>query len=149
MVRYLPMGNGRILINFDAEMNLMDFYFSRNQGENHAGHPFKFGVAVNNRFTWADSRINHDIDYLDHTMIGTWKFSHEGVDFETFNFVDIYENLYARRISARNNTEDHVDIKYFFNQNFNIYGNDIGDTASYMPKMNGVLHYKGRRYFLA
>ena len=76
MVRYLPMGNGRILINFDAEMNLMDFYFSRNQGENHAGHPFKFGVAVNNRFTWADSRINHDIDYLDHTMIGTWYLIH-------------------------------------------------------------------------
>ncbi len=149
MVRYLPIGNGRILINFDAEMNLMDFYFSRNQGENHAGHPFKFGLAVNNRFTWSDSKIIHDIDYLDHTMVGTWKFSHNGVDFETFNFVDIYENLYARRITAYNPTKDPVDIKFYFNQNFNIYGNDIGDTASYMPKMNGVLHYKGRRYFLA
>ena len=149
MVRYLPIGNGRILINFDADMNLMDFYFSRNQGENHAGRPFKFGVAVNNRFTWSNSNIIRDIDYLDHTMVGTWKFSHNGVDFETFNFVDIYENLYARRIKAYNTTKDPVDIKLYFNQNFNIYGNDIGDTASYMPKMNGVLHYKGRRYFLA
>ena len=149
MVRFLPLGNGRLLVNFDRDMNLIDFYYSKSQGENHGGRPFRFGISVNDSFHWVDSTLAKNVDYVDHTMIGKWDFSLKGVDFSTENFVDIYEDVYVRRITASNNSGEAVDLKYYFHQNFYIYGNDIGDTAVFMPDLNGILHYKGARYFFA
>ena len=149
MVRFLPLGNGRLLVNFDRDMNLIDFYYSKSQGENHGGRPFRFGISVNDSFHWINSTLAKNVDYVDHTMIGKWDFSLKGVDFSTENFVDIYEDVYVRRITASNNSGEAVDLKYYFHQNFYIYGNDIGDTAVFMPDLNGILHYKGARYFFA
>ncbi|OWP56935.1 MAG: glucoamylase [Thermoplasmatales archaeon B_DKE] len=149
MVRFLPLGNGRLLVNFDKNMNLIDFYYSESQGENHGGHPFKFGVSVNNTFKWINNAEISGADYVDHTMIGKWEFELNGVKFKTENFVDIYDDIYVRKITAFNNTNEPVDLKYYFHQNFYIFGNDIGDTAVYMPDVNGILHYKGARYFFA
>ena len=149
MVRFLPLGNGRLLVNFDGDMNLIDFYYSESQGENHGGRPFRFGVSVNNAFYWANSALVKNVDYVDHTMIGKWDFDLKGVGFRVENFVDIYDDVYVRKITATNNSGETVDLKYYFHQNFYIYGNDIGDTAVFMPDLNGILHYKGARYFFA
>jgi glucoamylase len=149
MVRFLPLGNGRLLVNFDGDMNLIDFYYSESQGENHGGRPFRFGVSINNAFHWANSALVKNVDYVDHTMIGKWDFDLKGVGFRVENFVDIYDDIYVRKITASNDSGETVDLKYYFHQNFYIYGNDIGDTAIFMPDLNGILHYKGARYFFA
>ena len=150
MVRYLPLGNGRVLVSFDRDYRLVDFYFSRSQGENHAtGHPFRLGLWVDNVFKWVDRSLLKDSDYMDHTMIGLNSYDFEGISFESEDFVDIYENIYARKIKITNTLNRARDLRLFFHQNFNIYGNNIGDTAVYFPDLNALLHYKGRRYFLA
>ncbi len=149
MVRFLPLGNGRLLVTFDSDMNLMDFYYSKTQSENHGGHPFRNGVMVNGKFTWVDRKIIRDADYLDHTAIGRIYFDFENVEFTSYNAVYPYEDIFLRRISMKNNNSFPVDVNLFFHQNFNIYGNNIGDTAYYEPSGPSIIHYKERRYFLA
>ena len=53
MPRDLPIGNGHLLINFDADHRIRDIYFPFVGKENHAsGHPFRFGIMVGNKFRW-------------------------------------------------------------------------------------------------
>ncbi|MCL5989732.1 MAG: glycoside hydrolase family 15 protein [Candidatus Thermoplasmatota archaeon] len=150
MVRYLPLGNGRLLVGFDSEHRLVDFYYSKFQAENHSGgKPFRFGISVNNVFKWVDSSVISLWDYLDHTMIGISKYNLSGIEFTNNDFVDIYDDILSREITAKNNSNERKEIHFFFHQNFLIYGNNIGDTAIYDPDMNGVIHYKVNRYFFA
>ncbi len=149
MVRYLPLGNGRVLVSFDRDYRLVDFYFSKSQAENHAmGHPFRYGIWVNGKFAWINASMISQSDYMDHTMVGLNIFSFDGVSFRSEDFVDIYDDVYVRRIRIKNDSGEKKEIRLFFHQNFYIYGNNIGDTALYFPDKNSVIHYKGRRYFV-
>jgi len=150
MVRHLPLGNGRLLVGFDAENRLVDFYYSKFQAENHSGgKPFRYGISIDNSFRWIDSSVISLWDYLDHTMIGISRYALYGVEFENNDFVDVYDDVLVREIKARNITTEKKEVLLFFHQNFLIYGNNIGDTAIYDPDMLGVLHYKVNRYFFA
>ncbi|KAA8922793.1 glycoside hydrolase family 15 protein [Thermoplasma sp.] len=150
MVRYTPLGNGRLLIAFDTDYRIVDFYYSKYASENHSsGHPFYFGVSVDGNFRWIDRNAIKHMDYYDHTMVSVVNYSQNGIDFENRDMVDIYKDVFIRRVVAENKTAKDVDLKLFFHQNFYIYGNDIGDTAAYFPEYRGVIHYKGGRYFLA
>ncbi len=149
MVRYLPLGNGRLLVTFDSDSNIVDFYYSRTQSENHGGHPFRMGVMVDDRFAWADRRILKNADYLDHTALGMINYTFNDVDLTSYNTVYPHDDIFLRRMHVKNNKNSPVNVALFFHQNFNIYGNNIGDTAYYEPKNNSIIHYKERRYFLA
>ena len=149
MVRYLPMGNGKVLVSFDGDYRLVDFYYARDQSDNHAvGHPFRYGVSINNKFRWVDRTVITSMDYLDDTMIGDVKYRIGDINFENQDFVDIYQDIYVRRIKVENKGGGTDELKFFFHQDFYIYGNDMGDTAFYYPELNSVIHYKGSRYFL-
>jgi len=55
MPRDIPVGNGSLLINFDANYQLRDLYWPYVGQENHtAGQPCRFGVWVENSFRWLD-----------------------------------------------------------------------------------------------
>ncbi|MGC8662829.1 MAG: glycoside hydrolase family 15 protein [Thermoplasmata archaeon] len=150
MVRYLPIGNGRILVNFDSDYRIADFYYSKDLSENHSiGKPFRFGICVNKNFNWIERNNIENGDYLDHTMVGYIQSKFNDVEFEVKNFVDIYEDIYVRKVTLKNTVNEDKDVKLFFHQNFYIYGNNIGDTAGYFPEYQGIIHYKGRRYFYA
>ncbi len=150
MVRYIAIGNGRLLVSFNEDYNLTDFYFSRDMEENQSGgKPFKYGVSIDNNFTWINKSNIISKDYFDHTMIGIVKYRVNDINFEDQNFVDIYRDVYIKKIKIINETDNKRDIKLFFHQNFSIYGNNIGDTAFYYPENNSIVHYKGERYFMA
>jgi GH15 family glucan-1,4-alpha-glucosidase len=150
MVRYLPLGNGRVLVSFDRDYRLVDFYFSGSQAENHAmGHPFRQGIWVNGKFSWINASMITRSDYMDHTMVGLNLYEFEGISFRSEDFVDIYDDVYVRRMRIKNSTQEKKEIRIFLHQNFYIYGNNIGDTAMFYPEGNSVVHYKGRRYFLS
>ena len=61
---------------------------------------------------------------------------------------DFCKNLYIKKLTVENLTDDGKEIKLFLGHHFNIYGNEIGDTAAYKPSEKGILHYKGDRYIL-
>lgn len=148
MVRYLPIGNGRMLVNFDSDYRIADFYYSKDLSENHSlGKPFRFGICIDKNFRWIEKSSIKNGDYLDHTMIGNLKCEMDGIFLECNNFVDIYEDIYIRKITLKNGSNEDKDIKLFFHQNFYVYGNNIGDTVGYFPEYQGMIHYKGRRYF--
>ena len=52
MPKDLPISNGNLLLNFDADYRLRDIYFPHVGQENHSkGHPSRFGVWTNGHFS--------------------------------------------------------------------------------------------------
>jgi len=149
MVRYIPIGNGRLLVSFDSDYRIVDIYYSHDQSENHVvGHPFRYGMSIDGSFTWLDRSFIKKMDYLDDTLVSDVEYDFGNINFKSNDFVDIYDDIYVKKIIVKNSGNSEQEIKLFFHQDFYIYGNDIGDTAFYDPKINSIIHYKNRRHFL-
>ncbi len=152
MVRYTPLGNGRVIVAFDSNHWVVDFYYSKAARDNHAvGHPFMFGISVDGRFRWLDRSTLKEMDYAGDTMVSRALYAAEdlGVEVVAKDFVDVLEDVYARLVTVKEVSGSRRKFSAFMHQNFYIYGNDIGDTGIYDPSLNAVIHYKGARYFLA
>ncbi len=151
MPRDLPIGNGNVLIAFDKDSILRDFYFPHVGQENHAGDPFRFGVWANDRFSWVPDGWQIKRDYLGHTLVTDVELIHDelGLRITANDLVDFEENIYLKKLTVENLwDDDEREVRLFLTHPFHIYGNDIGDTAAYKPVNNCLLHYKGERYFL-
>jgi glucoamylase len=152
MPRDLPLGNGRLLVNFDSRYRLRDIHYPRIGGENHsAGNPFRFGVWCDGQFGWThDDDWERLLDYRGETLITqvTLRCDRMGLTLECNDAVDFHESVYLRRVRVTNRLEQSRSVRLFFSHNFSISDNDIGDTAYYHPTLRAVLHYKGPRYFL-
>jgi GH15 family glucan-1,4-alpha-glucosidase len=51
-------------------------------------------------------------------------------------------------LTVENLSDETQEVRLFLCHDFHIYGNVVGDTAAFKPEVNGLLHYKGERYFL-
>lgn len=150
MVRYLPLANGRVNVSFDKHYRIADFYFSEYASENHAGgKPFRTGISVNGIFSWIESDSIRGMDYFDHTLMGNVNVEFEGLSITNQDVVDIYRDVYVRKVKIINNTGEDKEVRMFYHQNFSIGGSELGNTAQFVPELGGVMHYKGNRYFLA
>jgi glucoamylase len=77
MARDIPIGNGRLLVNFDRQYHIRDICFPHVGKENHTdGHRFGMGVWADGRFSWV-----HD----------TWEIAQE-YDSETLATHVVLEN---------------------------------------------------------
>lgn len=151
MPRDIPVGNGNILVSFDKDYILREFYFPHVGEENHSmGEPFRFGVWVNGKFSWVDGSWEKELDYLDDTLVTNVSLVNKELNIKiTANdLVDFHENIYLKKISVENLSDEEKEARVFLCQDFHINGNEIGDTAAFRPELNCMLHYKGRRYFL-
>jgi oligosaccharide amylase len=150
MARDLPIGNGNVLICFDKDSLLRDFYFPLVGQENHAGDPFRFGVWIDGRMHWIPDGWQIKRDYLDDTLVTDVELLHEGLGLRIVvnDLVDFEENIYLKKWTVENFGDDEREIRLFLAHPFHIYGNEIGDTAAFKPANNCLLHYKGERYFL-
>jgi glucoamylase len=151
MPRDIPVGNGKLLVCFDQNYAIRDLYFPHVGQENHVGGRFlRFGVWVENRFSWIGEDWERMLRYLPDTLVTQVTLQHQGlaVRLDCQDVVDYEENIYLREISVDNLEGRPREIRIFFSQDFNISGNDVGDTAAYDPVTGAVVHYKGARYFL-
>jgi len=152
MPRDLPLGNGSLLVHFDANYFLRDLYFPHVGAENHtAGHAFRFGVWSDGRFAWSDDGgWIRTLRFRPDTMVTDVVLRHEGLGLELTcaDAVDFHENLYVRCVRARNLSGQPRAVRLFFHHDFHLYGSEVGDTAYYDPKTKGIIHYKNERYFL-
>src|SRR5579884_115567 len=102
MPRDIPIGNGRLLINFDSRYQIRDFYYPHVGDENHsAGHPFHFGVWCDGQTSWASGDDwTRSLDYLDETLVTDVHLEHKGLQLSLRcqDAVDFYETIYLRRI---------------------------------------------------
>lgn len=152
MARDIPIGNGNLLVAFDAAYQIRDWYFPLVGQENHtAGHPFRLGVFYDGRFSWVDSADwTRTLGYEDHTMATAVTLTHSewGLTLYVTDVVDYHENILIRRFRWHNTSDQETSLQIFFSHDFHIYGVDVGDTAFYDPMTRSVVHYKGQRYFL-
>ncbi|HEV8539999.1 MAG TPA: glycoside hydrolase family 15 protein [Nitrospiraceae bacterium] len=152
MPRDLPLGNGSLLVTFDATSQLRDLYWPHVGLENHtAGRVFRAGVWVDGVFRWFDDPgWSRQMTYATDTLVGEILLSHGALQLELLcrDAVDFHENLYLRQIEIRNPTDRQRDVRLFFHHDFHISSHRVGDTAYYEPERRGIFHYKGARWFL-
>jgi GH15 family glucan-1,4-alpha-glucosidase len=152
MPRDLPLGNGRLLVNFDSRYRLRDFHYPRVGGENHsAGNPFRFGVWCDGQFGWVhDDDWERVLDYQGETLVTgvTLHCARMELTLQCSDAVDFHESIYLRRVRVVNRLGQPRAVRVFFSHNFSISDTEVGDTAYYHPYLKAILHYKGPRYFL-
>jgi len=151
MPRDIPVGNGNVLVAFDKDYILREFFFPHVGEENHTmGEPFRFGVWVNGKFSWIPEGWRIRKDYLDETLITNVELVNDALQVRLLinDLVDFHQNIYLKKIEVENLAGDARDVRLFFAHDFHISGNEIGDTAAFRPEISSLLHYKGDRYFL-
>jgi glucoamylase len=152
MPRDIPVGNGSLLVTFDELYQIRDIYFPYVGKENHSeGHPFRFGLWVDGTFSWiSDSTWVRELSYLNETLVTEVRLANEALDVEIISndAVDSQEDVFLRRIRIRNTSDARREFRLFFHQDFYISESEVGDTAYFDPETQGLIHYKGLRYFL-
>jgi len=151
MPRDLPIGNGKILANFDDDYNLRDLYFPHVGMENHtAGHPIRFGVWADGVMKWISDGWSVEMRYLPDTLVTDVHCVHPKLQLELFchDCVDFHIWVLLREVIVKDLSGRDRDVRLFYNHAFHIKENEIGDTAFYDPRTSAVVHYKQNRYFL-
>jgi len=151
MPRDLTIGNGSLLVAFDSQYRLADFYFPHVGMENHAAARFRFGVWCDDVLHWVEDDAWHrTLNYLRDTLVTDVLCHNEaiGIRLRCYDAVDPDNNVFVRKIVVRNLRNEARDIKLFLHHDFNLYGNAIGDTAYFDPESRSLIHYKTRRYVL-
>lgn len=151
MPRDLAIGNGSLLVNFDAQYRMADFYFPHVGMENHAASSFRFGVWADGRLAWVeDSSWHKSLGYLRDTLVTDVRCDSEelGLRLRCYDAVDADASVYMRKIVVRNLRADTREIKLFLHHDFSLYGNPIGDTVYFDPESQALIHYKVKRYVL-
>ena len=151
MPRDIPVGNNKFLICFDKDYVIRDIYFPHVGQENHAnGNRFRFGLFIDGRFSWIDKEWRKELTYETDTLVTHVSLSHPDLPLAATcrDAVDFHENVYLREITVTNLLAEKRSLELFLSQDFDLYGNSVGDTAAYDPRSGGVVHYKASRYFL-
>ena len=70
MARDIPVGNGSLLVAYDGNGLIRDFFFPHVGEQNHAGNaPFRVGLWEDGEFVWLPDGWDCSVDYLDDTMV--------------------------------------------------------------------------------
>lgn len=151
MPRDLPIGNGDVLIAFDRDYRLREFYFPHVGQEAHTGgDPFRFGIWVNGQFNWIPQGWSIKREYLEDSLVTSVELINDSLNLRIIgnDLVDFEENIYLKKLTIENLSSENKEVRLFLSHNFHIYGNEVGDTAEFRPEINSLLHYKRDRYFL-
>jgi GH15 family glucan-1,4-alpha-glucosidase len=151
MPKDIPVSNGSLLVNFDADYCLRDIYFPFIGQENHSkGHPSPFGIWVDSRFSWMGAEWQKRLRYRKNSLVTDVTLKNEGLGLQLHcsDAVDFEQNVYLKEIQVLNLRDKHRDVRLFFNHDLHLYGNAIGDTSYFDPRTRSIIHYKANRYFL-
>lgn len=150
MPKSLVLGNGNILVGFDIFGQIKDFYFPyvglEDQVNGFCGN--KTGVFVDGQMNWLnDGEWEIKIDYQKEALASNVKALNRRLELE-LNFVDVVYNekdIFIKKILIKNLADRQRQIKVFFNQQFQFYESNRGNTAYYNPQLKAIVHYKGKR----
>jgi len=139
---------------YDAFGQIRDVYAPHVGLENHLApqHVHKVGVWIESVLYWLDGgSFDVSVSYEQGTFVGTVVATHKTLPI-TLKSVDVVyneSNILVRQFSIVNTGNSDIACRLFVNQQFHIGGISYGDTAYYSPDLHAVIHYKGRRVFLA
>ncbi|HXF34964.1 MAG TPA: glycoside hydrolase family 15 protein [Candidatus Acidoferrales bacterium] len=150
MPRDIPLGNGRLLVNFDKTYQIRDLFFPHVGMENHiTGYPCRFGVWVDGVFSWvADDRWRRTLLYEPDATVTAVRLECDNpkIALRITDVVDFAVNLMVRKFVVERGSGR--DVRLFLHHDFHIYGHAIGDTALYRPDLRAIVHYKDARYLI-
>lgn len=156
MARAVTLGNGNMLVGFDARGLVRDLYFPYVGHANHVSgasgsYMHRIGVFVDNELRWLDDpswnvSIGCDVE----TVVGSLHAVNEklGITLTSTDVVHNEENIFIRSIVVGNEKNEPRDVKLFFSQQFRISESRRGDTGFYDPRVGAIIHYKGHVKFL-
>src|SRR5438445_8818241 len=104
MPRDIPIGNGNVLIAFDKDSILREFYYPHVGLENHTGDPFRFGVWTGDRFSWIPDGWQIRRDYIDNTLVTNVELTNDelGLRIWVNDLVDSETNIYLKKFTIEN-----------------------------------------------
>jgi GH15 family glucan-1,4-alpha-glucosidase len=152
MARNIPIGNGELLVTFDALYRVRDIYYPRVGQPNHTeGHVQRFGVWADGAFAWIeDPGWARRLRYKPDTMISEVVLRHEtlGLELLCHDAVDYGSPVFFRKIIVTDLLDRPRDVRVFFHHDLSVNGSPVGDTVNYDPSTAGLVHYKDNIYFL-
>ena len=153
MPRDLAIGNGRLLVAFDADYQIRDIYFPHVGLWNHGGHdPFRFGIWADGEFAWITARAwNGTLRYQPDTLVSDVRLVNDdlGLELTCADAVDFHRPIYLRRIVVRNLREYPRHVRLFFHHDFYLFRDGVGDTTYFDPLTRGLVHHKRDVLFMA
>jgi glucoamylase len=152
MPRDLPIGNGRLLVNFDGNYCVRDIYYPRVGKENQTlGERCRTGIWVNGAFSWLhEDGWKRSLKYLPDTLVTDVKLQNDWLKLriEANDGVHPDHTIFLRHFIVYNDADEEREVRLFFHYDFNLLENTFGDTAYFEPSNEVVVQYKGPRYFL-
>jgi GH15 family glucan-1,4-alpha-glucosidase len=154
MARALVLSNGQLCVTLDEAGRVRDVYFPHVGLEDHvrSPHMHRIGVWADGSLAWlGDEGWELRVESEEHALASRITAKHARLEVELL-FTDLVyneKNIFVRSITVTNATDRSRDIRLFFAHEFEIYKSPLRDTAYYDPLSRSVVHYKGRRVFLA
>ncbi|MFT4532045.1 MAG: glucoamylase [Candidatus Saccharimonadales bacterium] len=150
MARPVFLGNGGLTVGLDESGMVHDFYFPYVGLENLTSarsNPHYVGIWVDGKFSWINEQSwEKDINFRDDALVSKCELvnSELGVALLFEDFVVASADIFARKVTIRNMSENDREIRMFFHQVVEISAQGRADTALYEPDNHYILDYKGR-----
>ena len=145
------IGNGNVLVGFDANYLMRDVYYPRVGDMNHTmGNVCRTGLYIDGKFSWLlDDGWDRKMGYAEDSLVSdvTMANSRLGISVRFQDFVDLARNWLVRNVTVTPSAGFTVG-RVFFHYDWYIDGSDIGNTVLYDPRSRSVIAYKANRYFL-
>lgn len=153
MPRAIVLGNGDLLINLDKNLNMRDLFYPVVGLDNHiGGQRCSTGFWEEGTFSWLwEDSWQKKLAYQQDSLVSLVQARSEqmGLELVINDGVHYFHNLFIRQMTIKNNKNWSRRVRIFFNHDFSISGNNIGDTAFFDPVSRGVCHYKRNIYIMA
>ena len=151
MPRSIVIGNGNVLVGYDAGYTIRDLYFPRVGASNQTqGNPCRTGVWVDGAFAWLDGPgWTRSLGYEPDAMVTAAVLQHAGlgITLRLRDYVDMARDYLIRNVTLEP-AAGCADARVFFHYDWYIGGSDIGNTVAYDPRHRAVIAYKEDAYFL-
>jgi GH15 family glucan-1,4-alpha-glucosidase len=149
--RSLVIGNGNVLVGFDATYSVRDLYFPRVGDANQTmGNVCRTGFFIDGKFAWLDdSAWDRQLGYAEDSLVSDVTLEHPGlgITVKFADYVDLARNWFIRNVEVQSTPGFSIG-RVFFHYDWYIEGSDIGNTVAFDPRHRGIIAYKGNRYFL-
>ncbi|CAN5799531.1 glycoside hydrolase family 15 protein [soil metagenome] len=154
MPRDIPIGNGDLLVTFDANYQARDIYWPYVGKYNHTtGQAQKFGVWADGAFAWLDDPSwTRTLGYRPGTLVTDVVLENTKLQLRLrcADCVDFHESAWIRRTDVFDLSNSGVerDVRIFSHFDLSIQETAVGDTANYDPDTGALIIYKSQYYFL-
>jgi GH15 family glucan-1,4-alpha-glucosidase len=139
-----------MLVGLNEKGLVQDFYFpfvGQSNMTNARQVEHKIGLSLNGNFTWVgEDGWEVECSIQEDSLIGVASYKNKNIDVELriISFVDIYDDVFCRKVEVINRSNQELKAKVFFHQVFQISANGRADTAMYVPsKYPYILSYRG------